>query len=43
MRPNNTSADVSGVVVMTQPIGRDGPLHLMNADWAQGGRNRLGL
>jgi len=43
MRPNNTSSDASGVVVMTQSNGRDGLLHLMNADWAQGGCNRLGL
>jgi len=54
MRPNNNNNNnnydnVYGAVIMTKVIARVHPVHLMNADWAPGGRqppdqaNRLGL
>ena len=46
---NNSRDDVYGAVIMTKVVARDHPVHLMNADWAPGGRqpsdqaSRLGL
>jgi len=46
---NNSHDNVYGAVIMTKVIARVHPIHLMNVDWAPGGRqpsdqaNRLGL
>jgi len=46
---NNSHDNVYGAVIMTKVIARFHPVHLMNADWAPGGRqpsdqaSRLGL
>ena len=46
---NNSYDNVYGAVIMTKVIARVHPVHLMNADWAPGGRqpsdqaSRLGL
>ena len=46
---NNSHDNVYGAVIITKVIARVRPVHLMNVDWAPGGRqpsdqaNRLGL
>ena len=46
---NNSHDNVYGAVIMTKVIARVRPVHLMNVDWAPGGRqpsdqaSRLGL